>query len=283
MPDVNLKTAGSSQPLARSAPQSSAIAAGYFLIEGLNTCGATYYSYYIFFYLQKHFAFGNVGNLTSAALNGLTYILSAWYGGKFAQKRGYHSALVSGFCTSIVMLLLGSRTDSVSGQVIVMVLWTIGICFTWPSLEALIAEQRDARELPRMIGIYNLVWSGAGALTYFCGGAIFERLGEKSLFLLPASIHGFQLLILAWVWKTHLSKKRELAEIRRAPEERTANAPSPDILLSPPHPEKPIPPVMQAFLRMAWLSNPFAYIAINTIVAVIPQLAARFHFSPMFA
>src|SRR5207249_8476686 len=103
------------------------VAAGYFLLEGLNTCGATYYSYYIFFYLQKHFGFGNVGNLTFAALNGFTYIFSAWYGGKFAQKRGYHTALVFGFCTSIVMLLFGSRTNSVTGQVIVMVLWTIGI------------------------------------------------------------------------------------------------------------------------------------------------------------
>src|SRR5256714_2630889 len=209
MPDVNLKTGGSSQPLAPSAPQCSAIAAGYFLLEGLNTCGATYYSYYIFFYLQKHFAFGNVGNLTFAALNGFTYIFSAGYGGKFAQRYGYHTALVFGFCTSIVMLLFGSRTDSVTGQVIVMVLWTIGICFTWPSLEALVAERRNARELPRMIGIYNLIWSGAGALTYFCGGAIFERLGPKSLFLLPASIQAIQLVVLAWLGKQHRSQSAE--------------------------------------------------------------------------
>src|SRR5205809_3489494 len=134
MADVNLRTSG---PISGRASQSPRIAAGYFLLEGLNTCGATYYSYYIFFYLQKHFGFGNVGNLTFAALNGFTYIFSAWYGGKFAQKRGYHTALVFGFCTSIVMLLFGCRTNSVTGQVIVMVLWTIGICFTWPSLEAL--------------------------------------------------------------------------------------------------------------------------------------------------
>ncbi len=28
---------------------------------------------------------------------------------------------------------------------------------------------------------------------------------------------------------------------------------------------------------MAWLSNPFAYIAINTLVAVLPGVAAKFH------
>src|SRR5207245_5664422 len=46
---------------------------------------------------------------------------------------------------------------------------------------------------------------------------------------------------------------------------------------------KPASTTARAFLRMAWLSNPFAYIAINTIVAVIPQIAARLHLSPMFA
>ena len=34
---------------------------------------------------------------------------------------------------------------------------------------------------------------------------------------------------------------------------------------------------------MAWLANPFAYIAINTLIAVIPGIAAKFHLSPMFA
>ena len=34
---------------------------------------------------------------------------------------------------------------------------------------------------------------------------------------------------------------------------------------------------------MAWLANPFAYIAINTLIAVLPGIAARFHLSPMVA
>jgi predicted MFS family arabinose efflux permease len=34
---------------------------------------------------------------------------------------------------------------------------------------------------------------------------------------------------------------------------------------------------------MAWLANPFAYIAINTLIATIPGLAAKFQMSPMLA
>jgi predicted MFS family arabinose efflux permease len=34
---------------------------------------------------------------------------------------------------------------------------------------------------------------------------------------------------------------------------------------------------------MAWLSNPFAYIAINTLIAVIPEIARRLQLSPTLA
>jgi predicted MFS family arabinose efflux permease len=41
--------------------------------------------------------------------------------------------------------------------------------------------------------------------------------------------------------------------------------------------DQPIPP--KRFLQMAWLASPFAYVAINTVGAVIPQLAAKFELS----
>jgi predicted MFS family arabinose efflux permease len=37
------------------------------------------------------------------------------------------------------------------------------------------------------------------------------------------------------------------------------------------------------FLRLAWLANPFAYIAINTLIAVMPGLARRLELSTMVA
>jgi hypothetical protein len=37
------------------------------------------------------------------------------------------------------------------------------------------------------------------------------------------------------------------------------------------------------FLRLAWLANPFAYVAINTIIAVIPGVAKRLELSTMVA
>ena len=50
-----------------------------------------------------------------------------------------------------------------------------------------------------------------------------------------------------------------------------------------PDPHRPSPAKTKAFLRMAWLANPFAYIAINTFIPMLPTLAAHFHLTPMFA
>jgi len=43
------------------------------------------------------------------------------------------------------------------------------------------------------------------------------------------------------------------------------------------------PPQAKSFQRMAWLANPFAYIAINTLIAVLPGIAHKFDLSPMLA
>ena len=96
--------------------RSAAVLAGYYLLEGLNSCAACYYFYYLFFYLQKHFGFGNTGNLTVCAINGFIYIFSAWFGGKFAQARGYFTALLFGFGIMIAALLIGSRVESISAE-----------------------------------------------------------------------------------------------------------------------------------------------------------------------
>ena len=72
---------------------------GYFVLEGLNSAATVYYFYYFYFYMEKVFGFGNKANLCLAMLNGGTYAVFAWGGGKFAQRFGYftrsRSALAS--------------------------------------------------------------------------------------------------------------------------------------------------------------------------------------------
>jgi MFS family permease len=174
---------------------------GVFVLEGLNTFATTYYLYYLFFYMHAKFGFGRLENLALASLNGFVYLFAAIYGGRFAQKRGYFRALRFGFSTMVFALIAGSAIESWIGQVCVMVVATIGICFTWPTLEALACEREPAGGLQRMIGIYNLVWAGGGALAYFTGGAMLEKWGLRSMFLVPAAINLIQLALLSWIEK----------------------------------------------------------------------------------
>ena len=70
---------------------------GFFVLEAINAFATAYYFNYLFFYLQTHFGFGNLGNLIFSALNGFVYVFAAIYGGRFAQRRGYFVALNLGF------------------------------------------------------------------------------------------------------------------------------------------------------------------------------------------
>jgi len=69
---------------------------GCFILEGLNSFATVFYFWYLYFYMQKVFGFGNKANLALAALSGGVYVFAAWWGGKFAQKFGYFTALKLG-------------------------------------------------------------------------------------------------------------------------------------------------------------------------------------------
>ena len=241
---------------------------GYFILEGLNSFATTYYFYYFYFFMQTEFGYGNRANLLLAALNGAIYAVMAWLGGNFAQRFGYFTALKAGFLTMMTALAIGSQLHTASGHILVMAVTVVGMCFTWPTLEALVSEGETRAGVQRMVGIYNVTWAGTGAVAYFSGGAILEKLGPSSMFYVPAAILVVQLGLTVWLE----SQARQAARTSV-----TTKAPSePD-----PHPHPAAR--TKVFLRLAWLSNPFAYIAINTIIAVIPGIAKRLELSTMVA
>jgi len=240
----------------------------YFAIEGLNSFATGLYYNFLFFYLHQQFGFGDLQNLLVAAANGLLYTGCSWIGGRTGQTRGPFTALRFGCSIMAGALLAGCFLPFATAQLLVMVAWTFGIGFTWANLEALASDHEPPGRVPRMVGIYNLVWAAAAALSYFSGGAILEILGPRSLFVVPIVLHGAQLAIIHWI----------------EPRARLAlESPAPPSLDHLDHPDRPSPGRAQLFLRLAWLANPFAYIAISAVIPVIPGLAKRFDFSPMWA
>ncbi|MEI7731733.1 MAG: MFS transporter [Verrucomicrobiota bacterium] len=246
------------------------VKAGFFVLEGVNAFVTSYFFNYLLFLFRDAFHFGNRENLTVGAVHGLIYIFAAWYGGRFAEKHGRITALYVGFGGMALALAIASFLPALPCQIAMLLVWTISMCFTWPALEALVSEGEDDAGLPRMIGIYNLVWAGMAGLGYFFGGAIFETLGRQSLYWLPVAVHIGQLGLLVWL-------TRQIAREQPSPAPTTSHPHHPEAAAS----AQGIKP--EAFLKMAWVANPFAYIAINTLLAIIPDLARRFGLSPTWS
>jgi predicted MFS family arabinose efflux permease len=239
-----------------------------FVIEGLNSFATVLYFNYLYFFMRVRFGFSDKDNLALAALLGFIYVFAAWQGGRFAHRLGYFHTLKFGFAMMIAGLLVGSLLVSMAGQILAAAAVTIGMCVTWPTLEALVSESAAPAGVPRVVGIYNITWALANAVAYFIGGTLIKIFGFKIIFIAPVAIVFVQLALTFWME----SQAKEITHTR--PEKISA---------PPPDPNRPSPARAKTFLRMAWLANPFAYIAINTLIAVIPGLAAKFQMSPMFA
>ena len=218
--------------------------------------------------MRDRFGFNGRDNLAFAALIGLIYTIAAWQGGRFGQRRGYFNALKLGFGVMILALAGGWWFDSAIGLVLATGLFIGGTCFIWPTIEALVSQGEDAVGLPRMVGTYNVVWAATNVLALFGGGTLVEKFGYKTIFFVPIAVF---IVLLALVFRL-----QQHAHAARADGHEPAPVPAPD-------PHRPSPAKTRAFLRMAWLANPFAYLAINTFIPLLPTLAAHFQLSPMFA
>ena len=263
------ETGGASRSAPETAGSHAQLKLGLFVLEGLNALASAYYFNYLFFYMADHFGFGNRNNLLITALYGFIYMFSAWYAGRIARKHGYFRMLRVGFAGMGLAMVLGGLIPRGFGysptaeamEFVVLVLWTISMCFTWPTMQALASRGQSPEELPRTAGIYNIVWASGSAFAYLTGGALLEWLGGEVLtFWLPAAIHALQLVLLARYQKINAPD----------PSPKPAPAPSPEAVhaLNP----RPIAKA-RSFLLLAWIANPFAYIAIYGILPVIPKLS----------
>jgi len=241
-----------------------------YTIEGMNSFATVLFFNYLYFFMRAQFGFNDKDNLAFAALLGLAYTFSSWQAGRFARRYGYFTALKLGLSIMLVSLAVGSQLNSAPGLILTAIIVTLGMCLIWPTIEALVSEGETPEGVPRAVGIYNITWAVTNATAYFIGGTFIQTFGFRSIFYLPVGIVLIQLALTFWL-------QNHAAELARLAVNKPPTAPP------PPDPHRPSLAKAKAFLRMAWLANPFAYIAVNTLIAVIPGLAARLHLSPMLA
>jgi predicted MFS family arabinose efflux permease len=230
-----------------------------YTIEGINSFAVVIYFNYLYFFFRDRFGFNDRQNLELAAFIGLIYVFASWQAGKFAHRRGHFTALKIGFGVMAGGLAVGAQLHTVAGAIAAACVVNVGMCFIWPTLEALVSEGANAA---RAVGIYNITWAVTNASAFFIGGTLIEKFGYQSIFYVPLAFILLQLAMVFWLEKIHVVETS--AGVEKFP---TAK----------------INPLSRAraknFQRMAWLANPFAYIAINTLIAVLPGIAAKFQLS----
>jgi len=241
---------------------------GYFVLTGLNSVASSFYFNYLFFFFRDHFGFGNRGNLAVSALAGFIYIFAAWQCGKFAARSGRVLSLKIGFLgLAVVMVAGGLVTSSVGAELAVVVAYNVVLLLTWPALEALVSEGETQAGVQDMVGIYNCTWASSAAVAYFAGGRLYDAFGAGAVFWLPAAMFFGLFLFLLWLQKQPCD-----VPAAASPAPREAHLPERSARLQPVSP--------QTFLKMAWLANPFAYVAINTLFAVMPGVGQKLALSP---
>lgn len=231
-----------------------------FALTAVNTVASTLFFNYLFFYLRDQFGFDTRANLWVSALHGAVYVVAAWQGGRFAQRRGYLTSLKTGYAGLAALMLAGGFISGAAGLVLLVGLYTLALLLTWPALEALATEGENRPGIQRMVGFYNCAWASSAAVAFFFGGKLYDLDHRLGLFWLPSALFAAQFVAACWLG-------------RRAVKPAAAPAPP-----EPAHPEpaayqQAVRP--QTFLKMAWLANPFAYVAINTLFATMPALAER--------
>jgi predicted MFS family arabinose efflux permease len=250
---------------------------GYFTLEALHGVATAYYSYYIFFYMEKRFNFSKADNLLLAACYGFTYMLSASRAGLLAHRLGYLTMLRLGFAGmgiasiigAVAPMALGNHRAALYIEIAVFIAWTISCSFVWPNLQALLSREAPD-QLPRTVGIYNVIWAAGSAVAYFTGGGLMEYVSPEILFWLPAGFNVVEILFLRSLQKTAV-----LVETTHSASQNDSNV-SP-----PPNPRDTAK--ARAFLRLAWVANPFCYVAIYGFVCIVPQLAGHLKLSDTYA
>lgn len=237
------------------------------VIEGSTSFAATCFGYYFYFLTKTQFGFDDRRNLVLAAGTGLAYALFSWLGGKIAHRLGCMPTIRGGLALAMTALALGATSKGFIPALTVLIVATLGFCLIFPAIEAALALGESGANIQRLIGLYNIVWSATGAVAYFLGGTVLEKLGPHALFWGPALILGLGLSISLFATQTPGNPGPNCA-----PHNPTGLTQSGDP-----------PPTGRTFMYMAWIANPFAYVAINTLVAITPGIAQRLHLSTMLA
>ncbi len=218
-----------------------------FTIEALGSVGGNLLMFGIFFYMQKRFGWEARRNLLLASAQGVTYIIGALAINPLSLRISRRTLLIFLHAALAVIGFLGAAFPNPILIVALVLAYALFSGAQWPLLESLIAIGASPRQVSRRISVYNIVWSGAGAITIALCGIVITNF-PPGIFLATAVAHLAAALLLTRF---------------RFPKHQVA---------AHPHPEAELLAMRTLAMRLSRIALPATFAVIYSLGAIMPSL-----------
>jgi MFS family permease len=233
----------------------------YFVIEGLNAFACTIFGSCLYFWTRARYGYSDADNLWLGSLQGLAYVLVPPLGGRLGDRWGHDHLVRAGTLGMLAATLLTWLIHLPWLPFLTLPLFIAAMSLTWPSLEAAVVLHPGRLSTPDRLGIYNLVWSALGSISFFSAGALFQFTPDAMLL----AVLVFHALQLAWLFRPHHPDTQ--SEVERAPH-RGDNIPQ---------------ATKRTFKRLGWLGNGVSYLMLGGLMTLAPTLGDRLALPPSSA
>jgi MFS family permease len=213
-----------------------------------------------FFYAKHIFGWGSRPSLALVGGEGIFYMAGALLAERLAARLGRRRGLLLIQVIVAFFCLVAWMDPTPVMVVFVLLAYTFVSAAGWPILESLVAAGASAAALSRRIGVYNLIWSGAGALMLAVSGLMIVRF-PWGMFFFPMASHLTALVMLL---------PHSIEPPAAAPAAPAGHAAA----------EPALARQRRLALQLSRIGLPAVYIVVYTLVALMPSLPVIQSFGP---
>ncbi len=195
-----------------------------------------------------------------SAFWGFCYFFISLLGGRLSERLGPRAAAALMCGLSILSSLLGLlmiRFPYIWMVPLLILPYNLTCSTVWPAIESGLTRSPGKMPLSRRIAVFNITWGSAGFAATFTHGML-ENISYSLLFIVPAIAAALAAIVLAvWGLPSSMIGAHNVPDTAAGEHE----------LDDPRVRER-----ANILLKMAWLTNPLAYVAIYALIPVMTQL-----------
>jgi MFS family permease len=218
-----------------------------FTLEALGSVGANLLMFGIFFYMQKRYGWGAKRNLLLASAQGVSYIIGALAINPLSLRISRRTLLIFLHAAMAGIACAGALLPNPILIVAFVLAYPLFSGAQWPLLESLIAIGASPEQVSRRISVYNIVWSGTGAITIALCGIVIAHF-PSGIFFATAFAHLIAAILLS---------RFRFPEHQDAPH---------------PHPEAELLAMRTLAMRLSRIALPATFAVIYSLGALMPTL-----------